>query len=314
MKCARTGALGFLFALVVCILLATALVPAASTSAFASHAPTQAKNFRYSVSDDCDYATVEELTRCVQGKSLEQAPAEAAPPQSNVVAGNPYPYTVEEYLNYIIKDLDTEWTKWFKASSFEEPNVAIAMIEPGATFASNCLPQAVTDTHPNAYYCDRDLGEPINGQQHYGSLILPVTTFQRMWTGDLFGRTSKTAGDFAAAIITAHEFGHHVQDELRQQYNTNATALLADPNLPNKELIADCFAGNWAASAYYTGLLQPGDFDEAVAALSAIGDPGSGGTHGTADQRKAAVMTGYNGLPGITQPGDPIACIRTYWK
>jgi hypothetical protein len=233
------------------------------------------------------------------------------------VTGNPYPYTVEEYLNYIIKDLDTQWTHWFIASGFKEPNVAIAMIEPGKTFTSKCLPQPVSDTHPNAYYCDLDLGEPINGQQHYGSLILPVTTFQQMWTGNIFGRTSKRAGDFAAGIITAHEFGHHVQDELRQQYNANATTsttLLAEPTPPNKELIADCFAGNWAASAYYTGLLESGDFDEAVAALSSIGDTALGGTHGSAKQRKTAIETGYHGLRGITQPGDPIACIKTYWK
>ena len=47
-----------------------------------------------------------------------------------------------------------------------------------------------------------------------GSLILPVTTFSEMWSGDILNNPNKAAGDFAAAIVTAHEMGHHAQNEI----------------------------------------------------------------------------------------------------
>ena len=255
-----------------------------------------------------------QFEQCTDEGELQQAPPDSAAPTSQVDPSNPYPYTVEQYLDYIIGDLDHEWSPWFVQNGFAEPYVSIAKIEPGTSVHSQCFAQPVPSDAPNAWYCDEDIGT-YKGAPNNGSLLLPVATFQKMWTGDLFGQGSKTVGDFAAAIIVAHEFGHHVQAELKRQFNAASTnGQIADPNPPNKELIADCFAGNWMASAYYTGLLTDTDFDEAVSALVAIGDPAPGGTHGTPPQRRQALLTGYHGLPGVTAAGAPDACIKTYWK
>lgn len=255
-----------------------------------------------------------QFEQCVDDGQLEQAPVDQAAPTSTVDPTDPYPYTVQQYMDYIIGDLDREWSTWFVNSGFEEPYVIVAKIDPGQQITSACMQRPLSSDERNAYYCAADQGT-FAGRPNNGSIILPVETFQKMWAGDLFGKKSKTVGDFAAAVIIAHEFGHHVQDELRTQFNARGTGgQVAHPVSPNKELIADCFAGNWMASAYHSGLLTDTDLDEGVAALIAIGDPPTGGTHGSPRQRRAALLTGYHGLPGETAPGAPEACFRTYWK
>jgi predicted metalloprotease len=233
--------------------------------------------------------------------------ADGAAPPSSSVDPNGYAYTVEEYLAWAIKDLDAKWTPWFTSRGYAEPQVRYDVILPGETFRSVCTNIPVlTDTTPNAYYCPGD----ANGE---GQIWLPVTTLQKMWSGDVFTRRSQRIGDFAAAIITAHEFGHHVADELQGQ-STKAGRTITALTGANPELLADCFAGVWAATAYYGGVLEPGDFEEAVAALEAIGDPATSTTtpvvapHGTAEQRVAALQLGYN------QQANPTPCVQTYWK
>ena len=264
-------------------------------------------------SADCQAAgNTDESLDCIRSESLGEAPLGAAPPQSNVDPEGGYAYTVEQYMDFIIADLDREWSQWFVSAGFSEPLVTITKVEPGTQTASKCFTQPIPDDHPNAYFCSLDAEGGSDG-----ALILPVTTFQKMWTGDIFERNSKEAGDFAAAILIAHEFGHHVQTSIYLQYNAaNPQAPLPDFAAGNKikELIADCFAGNWMATAYYDGILEPGDLDEAVAGLDAIGDTGvSEFPHGTGEERKAALLTGYNGT-AETSPGDPRACISTYWR
>jgi predicted metalloprotease len=127
-------------------------------------------------------------------------------------------------------------------------------------------------------------------------------------------------GDFAAAYVIAHEFGHHVQNLLglnaaagsdrRAGANSASVAL---------ELQADCFAGVWGHEASQNGRftaghveLEPGDADEALRAAAAIGDDrlqklATGRvmperfTHGTSAQRTEWFKRGMNS-------GDPNAC------
>jgi uncharacterized protein len=226
----------------------------------------------------------------------------ATPPPSRVDP-NGYSYTVEEYLAWIVRDLDQKWTPWFISRGYVEPQVQYVVVKAGQRFTSRCtnIPE-LTDTTPNAYYCPVD----DNGS---GTIWLPVTTFQKMWTGDVFARPSQRVGDFAAAIITAHEFGHHVADELAKQSTAQGRAVTAVTGA-NQELIADCFAGVWASTAYYDGKLEQGDIEEAIAALEAIGDPVVGGPdpHGTPAERAAAMRLGYN------ESRDPTPCVNSYWK
>lgn len=237
---------------------------------------------------------------------MDKAPSGAAPPQSKVSPTDGFGYTVQEYLDFIIKDLDKKWSNWFVSQQLPEPWIIIKKVEPGTMVTTKCHANPIPSDYNNAFYCTADADGSSDG-----SLVLPVLTFQKMWTGNIFDTNSKEVGDFAAAIITAHEFGHHVQNAIYREHNAarpdNPFPVLTAGNV-NKELIADCFAGVWMASTYYDGLLQLGDYDEAVAALESIGDTfASDDPHGTPEQRKAALLTGYNGI-------DPITCIATYWK
>ncbi len=117
-------------------------------------------------------------------------------------------------------------------------------------------------------------------------------------------------GDFAQAYVIAHEVGHHVQnlmgisDRMREQQRgldeARANALSV-----KLELQADCLAGVWANHANRSaGLVEAGDFEEAIRAASAIGDdtlqknaqgyavPDSF-THGTSEQRVRWFRAGF---------------------
>ena len=71
------------------------------------------------------------------------------------------------------------------------------------------------------------------------------------------------------------------------------------------ELQADCLAGTWANSVYEQGQLEPGDLEEATNAALAVGDfdVGNAQHHGTPQERRAALLTGY-------RSGEPAACAR----
>lgn len=249
-------------------------------------------------------------------KSVKKAKASSGAPESGVTQSN-YEYTVEEYMDYIIADVDKTWSKWFTTNGFEEPLTWIVKIEPNdPAFVSLCGLTVESDK-ANAFYCPDDWGTDANGVLYQGALVLPVLTFQKMWTGKIFGSDSATIGDFAAAYILAHEFGHAVQDELKLQIYAQLDRQMPEFSSPNKELIADCFAGVWMTSAYYSKVMEVGDIDEAIAAAEAIGDKAGVeyvDPHGTPAQRKQALLTGYLGIKGKYKAGDPIACVAKYWK
>ena len=97
---------------------------------------------------------------------------------------------------------------------------------------------------------------------------------------DELSRRFGAPGDFAAAYVIAHEFGHHVQNLLgtsgRVQQDPRPGAGSASVAL---ELQADCYAGVWGHEASRSGRfeaghveLEPGDAEEALRAAGAIGD------------------------------------------
>jgi uncharacterized protein len=101
-------------------------------------------------------------------------------------------------------------------------------------------------------------------------------------------------GDFAAAYVLAHEFGHAMQVRLPQQLQLDIGIL--------RELQADCFAGAWSRAVEAQGQLQAGDLDEATAGIYSGRDvPGTPFTdpraHGSGFQRIRAFGDGYEGGP-----------------
>ena len=85
-------------------------------------------------------------------------------------------------------------------------------------------------------------------------------------------------GDFAQAYVIAHEICHHVQDELgipgqANQARQRVSAAQSNAISVKIELQADCFAGIWGKEVGDRfGVIQPGDFEEAVNAARQIGD------------------------------------------
>ena len=125
-------------------------------------------------------------------------------------------------------------------------------------------------------------------------------------------------GDFANAYVIAHEVGHHVQKQLgitqkvdamrgrvsKEEYNQLSVRL---------ELQADFYAGVWAHYAQQKGLVEAGDYEEAIRAAAAVGDDklqreGQGYvvpesfTHGTSEQRARWFKKGFDS--GDVRQGD----------
>jgi uncharacterized protein len=107
-------------------------------------------------------------------------------------------------------------------------------------------------------------------------------------------------GDFAAAVLIAHEMGHHVQDEL------DLFDEFSDSFSIKTELQADCLAGAWIASEGARGLLATNDLQEAAKWVYSAGDRAGSqwydqGAHGTATLRIRAFTTGVQ---------QPTACFQ----
>lgn len=78
-------------------------------------------------------------------------------------------------------------------------------------------------------------------------------------------------GDFAQAYVIAHEVGHHVQNLLGTMDKVNAAGNSNQLSVA-LELQADCYAGVWAYYANKQGLVEAGDYEEALKAASSVGD------------------------------------------
>ncbi len=131
-------------------------------------------------------------------------------------------------------------------------------------------------------------------------VYLDTTFFDDM----LEGRLGAEGGPFAIGYVIAHEYGHHVEDQLgilgriRDRQGPRSDAVRV-------ELMADCLAGMWAAGAQQTtdsqgqtiiSDLTEQDVRRAIDAAQAVGDDriqkrSSGRvdtdsfTHGSAEQR-----------------------------
>ena len=131
---------------------------------------------------------------------------------------------------------------------------------------------------------------------------------------ELESRFGATDTPFVEAYVLAHEYGHHVQDQLGVLEGIRGDVQGPQSKSVRSELQADCYAGVWAKNAVSTGLVEEltqNDINSGLDAASAIGDDRiqeqtqgqvnpETWTHGSSEQRRRWFSRGYEeGRPAV---------------
>ena len=204
-----------------------------------------------------------------------------------------------EFISVVLAETEDVWRQQFQKMGREYVDPKLVLFTDEVESACGIAGSAV-----GPFYCPED-----------DQIYLDLSFFEQL---DQLGGP----GDFAQAYVVAHEVGHHVQDLLGITDQVQAMQRHMNRQEANQlsvrvELQADFFAGVWAHhTERMSGVIEPGDIEEALQAASAIGDDRlqrrSQGrvvpdafTHGTSAQRVEWFRRGYE--TGDPSQGDTFA-------
>lgn len=192
----------------------------------------------------------------------------------------------------VIESLDAYWADALPAAGFNHELPGIVVFD--RTTSSGCG-NAMSATGP--FYCPPDQ-----------TMYVDTTFF------DSLAQYGFESGNLAEAYVVAHEYGHHIENELGIFDIADRSGTGANSDSVKVELMADCLAGVWVGQASTvpdpeTGVpfLEPvtqEQLDNALAAAASVGDDriqetvqGESDphtfTHGSSEQRTDAFITGY---------------------
>jgi len=217
---------------------------------------------------------------------LQQVPLDNGPSvsQSAPYQASPEEEELAQFVKVVLADTEDVWNQLM--DDYREPTLVIF----SGNVQSGC---GSADASVGPFYCSAD-----------ERLYIDLSFYQ-----DLRSRFN-APGDFAQAYVVAHEVGHHVQHLLGITDKVHAMKNQISEEEYNKlsvrlELQADFLAGVWAHHAdNMHGMIESGDFEEAMNAASAIGDDRlqkqargyvvhDSFTHGTSEQRQRWFRKGY---------------------
>jgi uncharacterized protein len=201
---------------------------------------------------------------------------------------SPQEEEMKEFVGVVLAETEDTWNRILPQIGTDYREPTLVLFSGGAQSGCGFAQSAV-----GPFYCPAD-----------EKVYIDLSFF------DELSRRFGAPGDFAQAYVIAHEVGHHVQtvlgieDQVRKA-RANMSESEGNALSVRVELQADCFSGVWAHDAHQkSGLLEPGDIEEALGAAAAVGDDTlqkqAGGrvvpdsfTHGSSEQRTRWFETGY---------------------
>ena len=187
---------------------------------------------------------------------LEQVPNSGqVPGQQSSRPINPEEEELKQFVSTVLASTEDVWHEQFRQIGRQYREPTLQLFTDRAESACGIAGASV-----GPFYCPAD-----------EKIYIDLSFFRELHT------RFRAPGDFAQAYVIAHEVGHHVQNLLGTMDQVNSARGRNSERLNNElsvrlELQADFYAGVWAHYAQRKGVVEPGDFEEALGAASAVGD------------------------------------------